>query len=68
MSSRERKCEGCKIGYNIIESYVSLNFQLQILHLTWLFYDLEKSITLSENIFRLTWNFCLDISRLYQNR
>ena len=48
MSSRERKYEGCKIGYNIIESYVSLNFQMQILHLTWLFYGLEKSITLSQ--------------------
>ena len=42
MSSWEQNCKILKVSYNIIEKYVSLNFQLQILYLTWMFYGLEK--------------------------
>ena len=34
MSSWEQNYKILKVSYNIIEKYVSLNFQLQILYLT----------------------------------
>ena len=68
MSSWEQNCKILKVSYNIIEKYVSLNFQLQILYLTWMFYGLEKVKRChKKKKFGMTCKFCLDISRLYQD-